>query len=226
MRTASFLSALIACWLTAASPAWSAESRTYERDGYVLVFTDTADAMDQVVVDRMVETFFAVYSRLVDRFNPDASRQVTFVIEPGLGGIAGAGGDHIFFNPAYFAAHPEDTDVVVHEAMHVVQAYGDQPVPGWLVEGIADYVRHHYGVNDAVGGWRLPDYAADQELAQGYRSAGRFLVWLEQQGHAGVVEALDARARAGAYTPEVWAELTGQSLEALWDEYRAAPTIS
>lgn len=225
MRIVGLISTVMACWLAATSPAWAAASRTHERDGFTLVFSDPADAMDQAVADRMVETFFAVYPRLTERFNPRASRRVTFVVDPNLGGVAGVGGDHVFFNPAYFDAHPEDTDVVVHEAMHVVQAYGDQPVPGWLVEGIADYVRHHYGVNDHVGGWRLPDYASDQDLGQGYRSTGRFLVWLEQHGHPDLVRSLDEQARAGTYTPEVWVALTGEPLEALWAAYSADPDL-
>jgi hypothetical protein len=225
MRFPACLSALTALALSGVEPAAAADSRTVERGGITLVFQDESDAMDDAVANRMVETFFAVYGRMSARFNPDASRRVTFIVDPALEGIAGADGATVYFNPAYFAEHPQDTDVVVHEAMHVVQDYGQQPVPGWLVEGIADYVRHQYGVNDAVGGWKLREYSPDQGVEGGYRSTGRFLVWLEANGHPGLVETLDRRARAGAYTDAVWSELTGQTLTELWAAYAADPVI-
>jgi hypothetical protein len=38
--------------------------------------------------------------------------------------------------------------MMAHELTHIVQHYGDGIGPGWLVEGIADYVRHKYYEKD------------------------------------------------------------------------------
>ncbi len=46
--------------------------------------------------------------------------------------------------------------------MHIVQNYGRSTRPGWLTEGIADYVRYKYGVDNVGSKWALPDYKAGQ----------------------------------------------------------------
>lgn len=225
MRLPALLAVALALAAAHAGTAHAAETRVYERDGLVLDFRDAAGTTDQATADRMIETFFTVYPRLMDDFNPQASQRVTFIMDPTMDGIAGAGGDVVMFSTRYFQQHPGDTDVVTHEAMHVIQAYGDQPVPGWLTEGIADYARNRYGVDNAGGGWSLGDYSPDQKLEGGYRGAGRFLTWLETHGHAGVVKSLDAQARAGNYTEATWRILTGKSLPELWADYAAGPAL-
>jgi len=225
MRLSLLLVAALAVGCAQAGAAQAAQTRVYERDGFVLDFRDEAGTTDQGTADRMVETFFAVYPRLVADFNPQASRRVTFIMDPTLQGVAGAGGDVVMYSSGYFQQHPGDTDVVTHEVMHVVQAYGDQPVPGWLTEGVADYVRNRYGVDNAAGGWSLGDYSPNQKLEGGYRGAGRFLTWLETHGHAGIVRDLDAQARAGTYTEDTWRTLSGKSLPELWAAYAAAPAL-
>lgn len=224
MKRAPSLIAALAL-LGAAGAAQAAESRVYERGGYTLDFQDAAGTTDQAFADRMVETFFAVYPRLVADFNPEAPRRVTFIMDPTLDGIAGVGGDVAVFGSTYFAEHPADIDVVTHEIMHVVQAYGEWGAPGWLTEGIADYVRHVYGVDNAGGGWALPDFSPDQRMENGYRGAARFLLWLEGHGHAGIVKTLDARLRAGTYVEDDWRAATGRTLPELWAAYAAAPEL-
>ena len=41
----------------------------------------------------------------------------------------------------YFKANPDDIGAMVHETVHCVQLYRGRGNPGWLVEGVADYVR-------------------------------------------------------------------------------------
>ena len=41
--------------------------------------------------------------------------------------------------------------------MHVVQGYGDNKVPSWVTEGIADYVRATEGINNSKAKWAMPD---------------------------------------------------------------------
>jgi len=225
MKAAFSLITALAASTALAAPASAAESRIVERGGYTLDFRDPPGTTDQAVADRMVETFFAVYPQLVTTFNPDAPTRVTFIMDPDLPAVAGVGGDVVMYHSGHFAAHPHDIDVVTHEVMHVVQAYGDRGAPGWLTEGIADYVRHVYGVDNAAGGWALPDFSPDQSLEDGYRGVGRFLLWLETHGHAGVVRALDSRLRAGTWSDEAWVELTGRTLPTLWADYAASPAL-
>ena len=225
MKTILAANAVMAALCMSACAVRAAESRVYERDGYTLDFQDAAGTTDQALADRMAETFFAVYPRLAADFNSQAPRRVTFIMDPALQGVAGTDGDIVVYSSAYFAAHPGDIDVVTHEIMHVVQAYGDNDVPGWLVEGVADYARQVYGVDNAGGGWSLPAFSPDQRREAGYRGAARFLVWLESHGHSGVVKTLDARMRDGTYSEQDWQIVTGKTLPELWAAYAAAPEL-
>jgi hypothetical protein len=56
-------------------------------------------------------------------------------------GVAATGGGRITGSVRYFKTHPDDFGAMVHETVHVVQGYGYEGNPGWLVEGIADYIR-------------------------------------------------------------------------------------
>ena len=47
------------------------------------------------------------------------------------------------FDAQWISDHPDDFGMVIHELIHVIQAYpaaGDKP--GWLVEGIAAWCAH------------------------------------------------------------------------------------
>jgi hypothetical protein len=166
-----------------------------------------------------------VYPAQVKRFNPDASKKVTFIIDPAYSGVAATGGGVIRYNPKWLKDHPEDIDVVTHEVMHVVQSYGRGGGPGWLTEGIADYVRYAFGVNNRNGKWALPEYKEGQSYTNSYRITARFLVWLEQQGYTTLVNELDKASRSHTYRPELWQEVTGKTLDGLWSDYIKNPVV-
>jgi hypothetical protein len=169
----------------------------------------------------MKALFFDVYPQLVDRFNHGAALSVDFVIGPSQY-IAGASGHSVTYQAEWLLAHPQDYDVVVHEVMHIVQNYGSSP--GWLTEGIADYVRYYYGVNNAAAGWQM-QAPAGHTYTDGYGVTARFLVWVEQRYEVELVDTLDAAIRDGSYAAGLWVSLTGKTVEALWAEYVADPVI-
>ncbi|MGO1073154.1 basic secretory protein-like protein [Lysobacter sp. CA199] len=231
MRRCQPFSAVLAATATATAlcsaiaPAHAAESRVYTRSGYTVDFRDLDGKTQQVTADRMVERFFEVYPRLAADFNPSAVKTLQFRLDPAYDAVAYADDGKVVYNPGWFVKHPDDIDVVTHEVMHIVQAYGPSGQPGWLVEGIADYVRHVYGGDNQAAGWALPAYATTQKVTDGYRVTARFLAWLELHGHAGIVKSLDARLRAGQYTAAAWRALTGNSVDQLWASYAADPRL-
>jgi hypothetical protein len=115
--------------------------------------------------------------------------------------------------------HPEDIDVVTHEVMHIVQNDGRSTGPGWPTEGIADYVRYKFGIDNAGSKWTLPAYKSSQSYKNSYRITAQFFDWLENNGHAGIVKKLDAQLRDHTYTQHTWKDLTGKTLDELWDDY-------
>ncbi|MDR2563908.1 MAG: basic secretory family protein [Prevotellaceae bacterium] len=198
---------------------------TLVRDGYKLIFINRDSSFSLTTKNRMIETFFAVYPPMVERFNKNSSRQVNFIIDPSFEGVAIASGRRITYNPKWFASNPDDIDVVTHEVMHVVQAYGNTPGPGWLTEGIADYARYKYGVDNQLGGWSLPEYNVKQSYTDSYRITARFLLWIEVNKGASVLEKLDAAMRDHTYNEEIWKKLTGKSIDELWKEYSKSPEL-
>lgn len=189
------------------------------RNGYTLIFVNRDSSFSATTQRRMIETFFAVYPPMSERFNKNAARRVNFVIDPAYDGIAAASGQRVVYNPGWFAGNPNDIDVVTHEVMHIVQNYGNTPGPGWLTEGIADYARSKYGVDNESAGWSLPAYNARQNYTDAYRITARFLLWIESKWGEKVINSLDAAMRDHTYTDEIWTKLTGKSVQELWNEY-------
>ena len=194
------------------------------RNGYTLIVYNLQPDFDTVTRRRMIEAFFEVYPKEARRFNVSTSRKVTFTIDPSYNGVAETGEDRVRYNPRWLKEHPEDIDVVTHEVMHIVQDYR-YPVPGWLTEGIADYARYVYGVNNLRGNWKLPEFKATQHYTDAYRVTARFLLWIEKKKYRGIVDSLDKAARDGKYTFQLWAKLTGESVDQLWEDYSKDPII-
>lgn len=192
------------------------------RDELTLCVTVQDTRTQAETVAQMTELFFDVYPRLTERFNPGAPATVNFIIGPAPF-IAGALGDTVTYQTDWLVDHPEDYDVVVHEIMHLVQAY--QGAPGWLTEGIADYVRHYYGVNHEAAGWGLQMPTAGSSYTSGYGTTGRFLIWVETRYDIELVDVLDATLRAGSYAATIWVSYTGKTVAELWADYVADPAI-
>ena len=200
------------------------EKSSYEQKGIRLVFTNDDPTLDPRTRDRLVQTFFAVYPAMAAAFNPAASKSVQISVEKRYHGVAATAGTTIHVNPGWFHQNPEDLDVVTHEGMHVVQQY-HQYDPVWLVEGIADYARYKFGVNNKAAGWTLPDYNPKQNYDNSYRVTARFLAWLEARVKPGIVVTLDRAMRTGSYSPLLWQEQTGKSVEQLWQDYGRNPAL-
>lgn len=198
---------------------------TVIRQGYTLYIVNKEPSFSPETRQRMIDAFFTVYPEEANRFNKHTLTHVTFVIDPTYKGVAETGGGVSRYNPAWLKSHPEDIDVVTHEVMHIVQNYrGDGP--GWLTEGIADYVRYTYGVNNARGAWTLPDYRPSQSYTNAYRVTARFLLWVEKNKDPHIVDELDAAMRGGDYAPALWVKLTGSTVDDLWGQYAAAPALT
>lgn len=196
---------------------------TITRKGYTLTFLNNSASFDPALKQRMIETFFKVYPILAKDFNKNTDKAVTFSIDTAYKGVAATGGGRIVYNPEWFVKHPGDIDVVTHEVMHVVQNYGNGGGPGWLTEGIADYVRFKYGVDNPGANWTLTPFKPEHSYKNAYRITARFLNWLETHGNKGIVVKLDNIMRTHTYKDTVWKDLTGKTVDELWAAYAANP---
>jgi hypothetical protein len=209
---------------SAFSTASGQDKEVIKKKGYTLTFINEDKSFDPALKTRMIETFFKVYPELKKEYNEKTNREVTFVIDTAYKGVAATGGDRVSYSPEWFKKHPEDIDVVTHEVMHIVQAYGDGGGPWWVTEGIADYVRYQFGVDNAGAKWSLPAYKEGQKYDNSYRITARFLAWIEQS-KPGIVKTLDKNMRAHTYTDEIWKSHTGKTLDELWAAYTQNPVL-
>lgn len=197
---------------------------------YTLIFMNkdsTFQQDDKNLKERMIKTFFKVYPKEAKAYNKNTAKKVVFIIDPDYEGVAATSGAIVRYSPEYMLKFPEDIDVVTHEVFHIVQAYGYNSGAGWLTEGITDYIRYQYGVNNIAANWTLPDYKPSQSYTNSYRITARFLVWLEKNGYPGIVKRLDASLRSKTYkTAETWSALTGKTVDELWTAYGENPVVS
>lgn len=131
-------------------------------------------------------------------------------------------GRRITYNEPYVDSHSEDAPgLIIHELIHVVQQYGSNPVPVWLTEGIADYLRYYVLLPD-------PSRRADPLTAdyrKGYQHAALLLDYLIRTRHGGdykvLIHPLNAACRSGS-DPLAWLEQTyGMTPDAIQDAVRA-----
>jgi hypothetical protein len=193
---------------------------------YTLTFESNYADFDPSLKKKLIETFFKVYPKLAKEYNKNTNREVKFMIDTAYKGVAATGGGRVVFSAAYMQKHKEDIDVVTHEVMHIVQNYGRSGGPGWLTEGIADYARYKFGVNNEGAKWALPPYKAGQSYRNSYRITAAFFNWLETKQYAGLVKKVDAQLRDHTYTSSTWKDLTGKTLDELWADYASAKSVT
>ena len=133
-------------------------------------------------------------------------------------GVAGTGGGVMSVNAKWCRAHPDDTGLTVHEMTHVVQAYPTYDA-GWLVEGIADYVRwvkfepehFHPYIDPAKSTWH-----------DAYQTTAAWLGYVADHYDPCIVTKLNAALRSGSYSDDIFTKDTGKTPDQLWQEFLAA----
>lgn len=141
-----------------------------------------------------------------------APKEVTLYFDPKMKGVAHALRGRITISAAFVRGHPDDWGMVVHELTHVVQAYPPGG-PGWLVEGIADYIRIVHFEPQAPRPKIDPEKASYKDA---YKTAAMFLEWSELNHCRGLVVQMNTALRRGDYRDELWARLTGKTVDELW----------
>ena len=194
------------------------------KNGVSLVFINHSDKSELAYQERLMNTYFSVYPKLIADFNPDAKKKLYFIIDPTYEGAAYAFGDVVVFSYDYMEGNPTDGDVVVHETMHHIQQGYQGNVPGWLVEGIADNVRYHYGIDDPDS-WTLQDYKPEHNFDGSYGITARFLLWIETHKNENFVKELDRALRNGINYNDFFRQSLGKSIEDTWSEYAQNPAL-
>jgi hypothetical protein len=165
---------------------------------------------------RLVEEWYPVIADVLASEGYTPARRINLTFRKGTRGIAGTAGANITAFDGWFKAHPGDYGAIIHEAVHVVQAY-PRGSPGWLVEGIADYVR--FWVYEPQTPKRPID-PARARYQDGYQVTAAFLAWLVQNYDKTIVTRLNAACRQAKYSDGLFKQYTGKDLDTLWEEFR------
>jgi hypothetical protein len=141
-------------------------------------------------------------------------KEVLLYFDPVMKGVAHASNGKITISGTFVRAHPDDWGMVIHELTHVVQAY-PAGGPGWLVEGIADWVRIVHFEPQAP----RPKLTRLASYKDAYKTTAMFLEWVETNHTAGLVVQMNAALRKGEYNDALWQKLTGQTVDQLWKQF-------
>lgn len=149
--------------------------------------------------------------------------EVRLVFKKTLNVPAHASGGTITINGDWIARRPDDLGMVIHELVHVVQGYpGYREKPGWLVEGIADYIRWwRYEPELHAGAGRTKVDAAKAKYTDSYRTTAVWLAWCSRKYDMRLVPALDKAMRDREDPMPLFEKLTGKGPDALWAEFLA-----
>jgi hypothetical protein len=142
--------------------------------------------------------------------------RISMVFKKDYKGVAAAGGGRITGSVDYFKSRPDDVGAMVHETAHCVQNYRGRRLPGWLVEGIADYVRF-WKYEPGKAGRLAPERA---KYDASYRTTAAFLAYVSEKYDPHAVNKLNAALRENKYDVAIWKELTGKDVETLNQEWR------
>ena len=160
----------------------------------------------------------------------EAPRRFRIVFSKDMQGVAATGGRNIRCGAAWFRRNlkGEAKGAVLHEIVHVVQQYGrarpragaTRP-PGWLVEGISDYIRWFLYEPQTHGAEITRRSLSRARYDGNYRITANFLNWVSEKHGRNVVPKLNAAIREGRYNEELWKELTGRTVQELGDKWKA-----
>jgi acetyl esterase/lipase len=190
-----------------------------DKPGRVKVTLDTSEvpglAPWAAEAGRLVRDWHPIVAELLksDGFTPPA--EVRLVFKKDMRGVAETSGDTITIAARWIEQHPDDYGMVIHELSHVIQSYPPSRA-GWLVEGIADYVRCFRYEPEAK---RPPIDPRRASYRDGYKTTAGFLAWIEKHYDKQIVSKLNRALRRSEYRRELFEESTGKGLDELWSEF-------
>ncbi|MCX7006898.1 MAG: basic secretory protein-like protein, partial [Kiritimatiellaeota bacterium] len=150
------------------------------------------------------------YPRLVKLLASEgyaAPRNVQIVFSADMKGVAATGGTRVSCAAKWYRQSLKG------------EAKGS---PGWVTEGIADYVRWFLYEPQSHGAEISPRAAANARYDASYRTTANFLNWVVTKYDPELVTRLNAAARTGTYTEAFWKQRTGHTVQELTDAWKAA----
>ena len=96
----------------------------------------------------------------------------------------------------------------------------DRRPPGWLTEGIPDYIRWYLYEPQSHGCEISPKRAAGVRYDGSYRISANFLNYVIVKYDKNLIAELNVALREGRYETEIWKKLTNHTVEDLAEEWK------
>lgn len=212
------------------------EVRTLEVDGgkyrIKIDSSETPDLNDWIEnqLTPMIQKWYPKLVEMLPSEGFEAPKDVTINFDKDMKGVAAASGTRINCSGEWMKNNlkGEATGAVFHELVHVVQQYGwgrrNNPDahrnPGWVVEGIPDYIRWFIYEPQTKGAEITARNIARAKYDGNYRISANFINWVVNKYDKDLVRKLNAAARAGKYSEDLWKDYTGKPLEELGAEWK------
>jgi hypothetical protein len=205
-----------------------------EINGGAYRFTvDTTEAPDltEWAKTELIPVMQKWYPMIVDMLPSEgytAPRNFSIIFTDAYRGVAATMGNRIECSPSWYRQNlkTEAIGSLVHELVHVVQQYGrarraggTRP-PGWLTEGIPDYIRWFLYEPESKGAEIRPSNVARARHDASYRVSANFINWVVGKYDKELIKELNAALREGRYSPDIWKERTGKPLDELAAEWK------
>jgi hypothetical protein len=204
---------------------WEAKPRVKDFD-WTLDVSQSPDLKEwaETKLKPAVDQWYPVW---VDSLASDgftAPKKFKIMIKP-TRGVAATSGTDVEVSESWIngqIAKPEWNEAigsVIHELVHVVQQYKTRGNPGWMVEGVADYFRWFHYEPMAHRPKLSAKRAARSKYSDSYKTTAGFLEYVTKNYDHEFVVKMNAAMRQGRYSPDLWKDYTGLSVQELWSEY-------
>lgn len=203
--------------------------------GKCRITIDTAETPDltEWTHKELVPVVKEWYPKLVAMLPSDgyvAPGNVKIVFKKDMKGVAATGGTRISCAADWYRKNlkGEALGSIIHEMIHVVQQYGLAkqkkpnaiPAPGWLTEGITDYIRFFLYEPQTHGARIGKDRIPKVHYNDSYRVTANFLDWVIGKYEKNLIMKLNAALRDGTYTEDLWKQYTGHAVQELEVEWK------
>lgn len=125
--------------------------------------------------------------------------------------IAYTVGNTVTVQIAYLRSQPGDMGMIVHELAHVVQDYPSGP--GWITEGVADYVRYTLGYSTS---WSYFHCDSTSNYLSGYDCSATFLRFVKNHYDPAIISQVNSAMRSGTYSDNLFVSKTGKTVSQLY----------
>lgn len=200
---------------------------------YTIDTTETPDLTEWAHTELVpvIKKWYPILVEMLPSEGYTAPRTFSITFTDEYKGVAATMGNRVVCSPPWYRKQlkGEALGSIVHELVHVVQQYGrarTKPgatrAPGWLVEGLCDYIRFYLYEPELRGADIRPRNAANAKYDGSYRVTGNFLHFVVNKYDKDLIKELNAAMREGRYTPEIWKTRTGLTAEELSVEWKKA----